>query len=94
MKKHKEKSEKPVFDAEGYQVNLQELNGEALPKRGSLKFKPLKHGGVRAGAGRKPAGRTPVLLRLSPGVVAALRAKAKAENRTLSDVAEERLAIA
>jgi len=32
--------------------------------------------------------------RLSPGVVAALRAKAKAENRTLSDVAEERLAIA
>lgn len=35
-----------------------------------------------------------MLLRLSPGVVAALRAKAKAENLTLSDVAEERLAIA
>lgn len=94
MKKRKEKSEKPVFDAAGYQVNLQDLNGEALPNPAGLKFKPFGHGGARAGAGRKPAGRKPVLLRLSPAVLAALRAKAKAEHRTLSEIAEERLAIA
>jgi hypothetical protein len=94
MKKHKENPEKPVFDAEGYQVNLRDLNGEPLPKPEGLRFGPFTHGGARPGAGRKSAGRKPVLLRLSPEVLASLRARAKAEKKTLSDVAEERLASA
>jgi len=91
MKKHNGSPKKPVFDAEGYQVNLKDLNGETLPDAARVKF---KHGGVRAGAGRKPVGRKAILLRLSPSVIAALRARAKAEHKTLSDIAEERLVIA
>ena len=83
--------EKPAFDAEGYQVNLHDLNGEALPKP-ALKFKPFKQGSARAGAGRKPLARVPVTLRLHPAVIKALRAKA--ERKSLSTVAEERLALA
>ncbi len=94
MKKHNENPKKPAFDAEGYQVNIQDLNGEALPDPARLQFKPFKHGGARSGAGRKPVGRKPVLLRLNPTVIAALRAKAKAEHKTLSAVAEEQLALA
>ena len=84
--------EKPKFDAEGYQANLHDLNGEALPASG-LEFKPLKRGGARVGAGRKAIGRVPVTLRFRPAVINALRAKAKAEHKTLSAVAEERLAL-
>jgi hypothetical protein len=94
MKKHNGNPNKPAFDAEGYQVNIQDLNGEALPDPARLQFKPFKHGGARSGAGRKPVGRKPVLLRLSPTVIATLRAKAKAEHKTLSAVAEERLVLA
>jgi len=94
MKKHNRNLNKPAFDAEGYQGNIQDLNSEALPDPAKLQFKPFKHGGARSGAGRKPMGRKPVLLRLSPAVITALRAKAKAEQKTLSAVAEERLALA
>lgn len=93
MKKHNAKSEAPVFDAEGYQLNMSDVNGEQLPNLDTLEFKPFSHGGARDGAGRKSKGREPVLLRLSPSVIAKLRAKARAAHKSMSDVAEETLAV-
>jgi hypothetical protein len=84
----------PVFDAEGYQVNLSTLNGAPLPDLSRVAAQPLQRGGARPGAGRKPSGRQPVLLRLTPATVRALRAAARRQGKTLSDVAEERLAHA
>jgi hypothetical protein len=92
MKKPDENSDAPKFDTEGYQVDIQDLNGEALPDLSKLDFRPFSHGGARKGAGRKRSGRTPVLLRLSPSVIKSLRAKARATHRTISEVAEDRLA--
>ena len=83
--------ERPVFDAEGYQSNLETLNREPLPDLGRVKTVPLRRGGARPGAGRKPTGRQPVLLRLTPATVRALRAAARRQGKTLSDLAEERL---
>ncbi len=94
MKKKIERIEKPQFDDAGYQVNLKKLNGEPLPDPAKLDFRPFQHGGARAGAGRKPSGRKAVLLRLSPRVISALRKEAERNHKTLSDVAEERLAHA
>ena len=82
----------PVFDAEGYQVDLSALNGAALPDLSRVVAQPLQRGGARPGAGRKPSGRQPILLRLAPATVRALRASACRQGKTLSDVAEERLA--
>ena len=84
--------EPPVFDAEGYQINIGTLNGTALPDLKSLAVRPFRHGGARPGAGRKPTGRKPVLLRLAPTTLRALRAAARRQGKTLSDLAEERLA--
>jgi hypothetical protein len=84
--------EKPRFNSAGYQGNIKDLNGETLPNISKVDFQPLKHGGARRGAGRKPSGRKGVLLRLSPKVISALRNEAERKNQTLSDVAEERLA--
>ena len=92
MKKSIGHSERPQFDSAGYQVNLKDLNGESLPDLAKLKFRPFKHGGARIGAGRKSSGRKAVLLRLSPKVIAGLRREAERNHKTLSDVAEERLA--
>lgn len=91
MKKKIESIEKPVFDKEGYQVNIKDLNGEALPDLSKLEFRPFKHGGARVGAGRKPTGRKAILLRLNPGLISALKREARRSHRTLSDLAEERL---
>jgi len=85
-------SERPAFNLAGYQVNIKDLNGEPLPDPLKLDFRPLRHGGARAGAGRKPTGRKAVLLRLSPGIILALRKEAERRHKTLSAVAEERLA--
>jgi len=89
MKKH---NKKPEFDAEGYQIAMNDLNGEVLPNLPSLKFKPLPRGGARPGAGRKPSGREPIMLRLRPAIARRLRAAAKKQGKTLSEVAEARLA--
>ena len=94
MKRKNAPSESPAFNRAGYQVNLKDLNGEPLPDLSKLDFRPLGHGGARMGAGRKPTGRKAVLLRLSPGVISALRKEAQRRHQTLSDVAEERLARA
>ena len=83
----------PVFDAEGYQTNLAGLNHTPLPDLKRVKARPLSWGGARPGAGRQPTGRQPVLLRLTPGTVRQLRATAKKQGKTLSDLAEERLAV-
>ncbi len=84
--------EAPVFDAEGYQVNMTSLNGEPLPELNTTGWVPFHHGGARKGAGRKPTGRQPVLLRLTAATVRALRAAARSQGKTLSAVAEEKLA--
>jgi hypothetical protein len=84
--------EKPQFNSAGYQANMKDLNGEPLPNLEKMVFRPFKHGGARVGAGRKPSGRKAVLLRLSPRVISGLRNEAKRNHKTLSDVAEERLA--
>jgi hypothetical protein len=84
--------EKPQFNSAGYQVNMKDLNGELLPNLEKLAFRRFKHGGARVGAGRKPSGRKAVLLRLSPRVISGLRKEAERNHKTLSEVAEERLA--
>ena len=92
MKKKTASIEAPLFNKAGYQVNLKDLNGEPLPDVKGLSFRPFKHGGARVGAGRKPSGRHPILLRLSPKLISGLRKEAARKRRSLSDVAEERLA--
>lgn len=92
MKKKTAPIEAPLFNRAGYQVNMHDLNGEPLPHLKELDFRPFKHGGARAGAGRKPSGRKPILLRLSPKLISGLRKEAARKRRTLSEVAEERLA--
>ncbi len=88
----KTRTESPAFDAEGYQTNLRRLNGTPLPDLARAKAKPLVWGGAREGAGRKPSGRQPVLLRLTPKTVRLLRMTARKQGKTVSDLAEERLA--
>jgi hypothetical protein len=85
-------AKRPTFDAEGYQTNLTDLNRSALPDLGKVKARPLSWGGARPGAGRKSSGRQPVLLRLTPATLRFLRRTAKAEGKSLSDLAEEKLA--
>lgn len=51
----------------------------------------VPHGGARPGAGRKPTGRRPITLRLKPAVLKTLRAQARREGKTLSEIAEARL---
>ncbi|MSU60028.1 MAG: hypothetical protein EXS35_17975 [Pedosphaera sp.] len=92
MKKKTENVEKSLFNSAGYQINMKDLNGEPLPDLEKLAFRLVKHGGTRVGAGRKPSGRKAVLLRLSPKLIAVLRKDALRNHKTLSDVAEERLA--
>ena len=87
--KHTGKHTKVAFDADGYQADMDNLNGEALPG-GTSQWKPL-HGGVRVGAGRKPSGKVPVSLRLKPSTVRHLRAVAKRQGKTMSEVAERQL---
>jgi len=82
---------KPAFDREGYQSNLTSLNGDALPDLKRVRSKPLKHGGARPGAGRKPSGNQPILLRLSAGTLRKLRQEAKRRKQPLSMTADEGL---
>lgn len=92
MKNTGKNTPKPQFDADGYQIGLTSLNGEAVPVIKPQDLKPLR-GGARAGAGRKPSGKVPVLLRLSPATAKRLRAMAKRSKLTLSEVAEKQLTI-
>ena len=82
----------PRFDADGYQTNLTALNGGALPDLTKAGVRPLR-GGARSGAGRKPTGNQPVLLRLSPRTLKILRSQARRTGKTLSTVAEEKLSV-
>jgi hypothetical protein len=85
----------PIFDAEGYQTNMTSLNGEPLPdlrKGVTFPLYPQFHGGARAGAGRKPTGRLPIVLRLTPATIRALRTAAHRKGTTLSALAEDKLA--
>ncbi len=82
----------PVFDPDGYQANLHDLNGTPLPNLKEVKVRPLGWGGARPGAGRRASGRQPVQLRLTPKTLRTLRATARREGKTLSDLVEERLA--
>ena len=90
-KNRKPKIEPPVFDAEGYQTNIKDLNGTPLPDLRTVQAVPL-WGGAREGAGRKASGRQPVLLRLSPKTIRNLRAAARKQGQSISEIAEKRLA--
>ena len=92
-KDKKPKIEPPIFDAEGYQTNIKDLNGSPLPDLSKVQAMSF-WGGARKGAGRKSSGRQPVLLRLTPKTVRKLRASARKQGKTVSDLAEERLALA
>lgn len=92
-KNKKPRIEPPIFDAEGYQTNIKDLNGTPLPDLRQVKARPF-WGGARRGAGRKPSGRQPVLLRLTPKTVRSLRAAARQQGKSISDVAEARLVSA
>lgn len=85
--------EPAAFDAAGYQANLKDLNGDALPDLAKVRTRSL-WGGTRKGAGRKASGRLPVLLRLTPKTVRRLRAAARKQGKTISDIAEARLMTA
>ncbi len=91
--KRRRKVQPALFDAAGYQTNLKDLNSNPLPDLSKVGTKPL-WGGARKGAGRKPTGRQPVLLRLTPKTIRALRAAARKKGKTISDIAEERLVVA
>jgi len=91
--KQRHKTKPPVFDAEGYQTNIKNLNGTPLPDLSKVQAFSL-WGGAREGAGRKSTGRQPVLLRLTPKTVRRLRAAARKQGKTISEVAEARLVIA
>jgi hypothetical protein len=86
-------SKTPVFDPEGYQTNLKDLNGTPLPDLSKVQAVSF-WGGAREGAGRKSTGRQPVLLRLTPKTVRNLRAAARKQGKSLSEVAEARLTLA
>jgi len=92
-KTKKPRIEPPVFDADGYQTNIKDLNGTSLPDLSKVQAFSL-WGGARAGAGRKASGRQPVLLRLTPKTIRALRAAARKQGKTISEIAEERLVVA
>ena len=92
-KTKKPKTKPPVFDAEGYQTNIKDLNGTPLPDLSKVQAVPF-WGGAREGAGRKASGRQPVLLRLSPKTVRNLRAAARKQGKTISEIAEARLVSA
>ena len=85
------KPKAPIFDADGFQTNLTDLNGTPLPDLSKVTTRQF-WGGAREGAGRKPSGRQPVLLRLTPKTVRLLRKSARQQGKTVSDLAEERLA--
>lgn len=48
MKKHSALNQAPKFDADGYQIDMTDLNGEALPNANTV-FGPFEHGGARKG---------------------------------------------
>ena len=52
-------------------------NANSAGTREPAVTQPPQRGGKRAGAGRKPAGRKPYLVRMKPATMAALRAKAR-----------------
>lgn len=83
----------PVFDADGYQTNIKDLNGTPLPDLSKVQAMSF-WGGARKGAGRKASGRQPVLLRLTPKTIRSLRTAACKQGKTISEVAEERLVVA
>ena len=89
-KNKKPRIDPPVFDAEGYQTNLKDLNGTPLPDLSKVQAVSF-WGGVREGAGRKSTGRQPVLLRLTPKTLRSLRAAARKEGKSISEIAEARL---
>ena len=70
---------------------MKDLALENRPDRTKRALPFSQHGGARPGAGRKPSGRQPVLLRLNPAVISALRHEAARKRQTLSEVAEARL---
>lgn len=86
------KTKAPVFDGEGYQANFKDLNGTPLPDLSKVKAVSF-WGGAREGAGRKSTGRQPVLLRLTPKTVRRLRAAARKQGKSISEVAEARLVL-
>jgi len=86
-------SKAPTFDTDGYQTNLKDLNGTPLPDLSKVTATSF-WGGAREGAGRKASGRQPVLLRLSPKTVRSLRAAARKQGKSISEVAEARLVSA
>lgn len=79
---------KPSFDPEGYQRDMDSLNGEALPGLGQVKAKPLGHGGARPGAGRKRSNRMPISFRLTPATIRKIRLAAKRKGVNPSEAAE------
>ena len=89
-KNKKPRIDPPVFDAEGYQTNLKDLNGTPLPDLSKVQAVSF-WGGAREGAGRKSTGRQPVLLRLTPKTLRSLRAAARKEGKSISEIAEARL---
>lgn len=92
-KNKKPRIEPPIFDAEGYQTNLKDLNGTPLPDLSKVQTMSF-WGGAREGAGRKSTGRQPVLLRLTPKTVRSLRAAARMQGKSISEIAEARLVLA
>ena len=78
-----------LADAEIDFADAPEITAEDLA---SGRVRLVRRGGKRPGAGRKPSGNEPVTLRLRSRTIKRLHAIARRQGRTLSDVAEEKLA--
>lgn len=78
-------------------LSAEELDAYAETGKSLLPYMKLGtarriHGGVRKGAGRKPAGKVQYVTRLRPEIIAKIKAEAKRQDRTECDVMDEMLA--
>jgi len=81
------------LEVDGEALRWEELDEDILVQDVVEGRFPNRRGGHRPSLGRWAGGRQPILLPLKPLLAERLRAKAKATGRTLSEVAEEALAL-
>ena len=63
-----------------------------IERAGQITLTPKTKGGARAGAGRKPAGKLSMVVRLQPALIAKVKARARREGMTISDTVAKLLA--
>src|SRR5258708_36560671 len=90
-KPRKPKTEPPIFDADGFQTNIKDLNGTPLPDLSKVQAVSF-WGGTPQGAGRKTTRRQPFFLRLTPKTLRPPPAAPPQQGKYIPGVAETRSA--